>query len=224
MANGKPTSEWYVDNKKFLAAIIDFKEKCREHEAAGKSKPKMPDYIGECILRICTKFSYTNNGRMSFINYSFRDEMISDAVENCIRVIHSFDPEKSSNPFSYFTQVAYFAFLRRIAKEKKQGYIKYKMINDLSFESFDIQEHDDDAVQEFKNGFVEFVKNHQNFSEESYNEKQQKKKNKLLEQQSLRHEMKSSLSSFLHYEDTLDIDKVLEVEEYIDLTSDDTDE
>lgn len=208
MSNDKVTSEYYVDNKKFLASIIEYRAKCKEHEELGKTKPKIPDYIGECILKICTKFSFTNNGRMSFINYSFRDEMISDAVENCIRVIHSFDPEKSSNPFSYFTQVAYFAFLRRIAKEKKQGYIKYKIINDLSFESFDIQEHDDEATREFKNGFVEFVKNHQNFSEESYNEKQQKKKERLAEQKRLNGNLRHDLSIFLEAEGVIDHEEI----------------
>lgn len=85
-------------------------------------RPKMPNYIGECFIKIATHLSYKPN----FINYTFRDDMIADGIENCIQYVDNFDPAKSENPFAYFTQIIYFAFLRRIQKEKKQLYIKYK--------------------------------------------------------------------------------------------------
>jgi DNA-directed RNA polymerase specialized sigma24 family protein len=85
-------------------------------------KPPIPNYVGECVLLICTKLSYKPN----FMNYSYRDDMIADGIENCIASVDNFNPAKSINPFAYFTQIAWNAFLRRIAKEKKQTYIKHK--------------------------------------------------------------------------------------------------
>ena len=73
-------------------------------------------------MKIATHLSYKPN----FINYTFREEMVADGVENCLQYIDNFNPDKSKNPFAYFTQIIYFAFLRRIQKEKKYLYIKYK--------------------------------------------------------------------------------------------------
>ena len=91
---------------------------------AGKSEPPVTDYIGKCFLDIAERLSY----RPNFINYPFRDEMVGDGIENCLMYASNFDPAKSKNPFSYFTQIIYYAFIRRIQKEKKQNYIKYKSI------------------------------------------------------------------------------------------------
>jgi DNA-directed RNA polymerase specialized sigma24 family protein len=85
-------------------------------------KPRVPNYIGEAILLICNRLAYKPN----FINYTFREEMIADGIENCIMAVDNFNPDKSTNPFAYFTQIAWNAFLRRIAKERKQTYIKHK--------------------------------------------------------------------------------------------------
>jgi hypothetical protein len=92
--------------------------------AAERKIPPVTDYIGKCFLDIANHLSY----RPNFINYPYREEMIGDAIENCLMYASNFDPNKSKNPFSYFTQIIYFAFLRRIAKEKKQMYIRYKML------------------------------------------------------------------------------------------------
>lgn len=116
----KPVDNNYVDNKEFLAAIIDYRKQYFAAVKKNQPKPKIPEYIGECFLRIATHLSY----KLNFSNYMFREDMVADAVENCVLYFMSFDPEKSSNPFSYFTQTAYFAFLRRIKKEKRQFYIK----------------------------------------------------------------------------------------------------
>lgn len=112
----------YVDNVEFLAAMIAWKKTLAEAEAAGDPKPGATEYIGKCFLDIATHLSY----RPNFIGYSYREEMISDGIENCLMYCSNFDPEKSSNPFSYFTQIIYYAFLRRIQKEKKQQYIKFR--------------------------------------------------------------------------------------------------
>ena len=130
----------YVNNADFLAAITQYRNNVIQAEQEGKSKPQVSNYIGECILKIATHLSYKPN----FINYSYRDDMILDGVENCIQYLDNFNPDKSSNPFAYFTQIIYYAFLRRIAKEKKQSYIKGKLIMDMPFEMFETQEQDDE--------------------------------------------------------------------------------
>lgn len=143
----------YVDNKDFLEALKEYKLKCKEAELAGLGKPRLNNYIGECILLIATRVSY----RPNFINYSYRDEMISDGIENCIQYISSFDPDKSDNPFAYFTQVIFFAFIRRINKEKRQSYIRSKLIQDMPFDLFELQEHDEGGV--FQNTYIEYMQN-----------------------------------------------------------------
>lgn len=166
----------YVNNAEMLAAIKQYKADIEACRGEGRDDPRIPEYIGECILKIATRLSHKAN----FINYSYRDDMILDGIENCMQCINSFDPNKSSNPFSYFTQVIYFAFLRRIAKEKKQSYIRGKMIQEMAFDSFELQDHDDDV--DFKNAYMAFIQSHQNF-DDSFIKKKEKKKEK--EKQSL---------------------------------------
>lgn len=165
----------YVDNAKMLQAIIDYKEKINISRSQGLEEPRIPEYLGECILKIANRLSHKAN----FINYSYRDDMILDGIENCMQCINSFDPSKSSNPFAYFTQVIYFAFLRRIAKEKKQSYIKSKIIQEMSFESFETQGHDED--EDFRNAFMSFVQANSAF-DDSFIKKKEKKKEKKDEQ------------------------------------------
>lgn len=118
----KKKKEHYVNNGEFLAAMVDYRNLVLESKKNEVDRPIMPNYIGECFIKIATHLSYKPN----FINYTFRDDMIADGIENCIQYVDNFDPAKSENPFAYFTQIIYFAFLRRIQKEKKQLYIKYK--------------------------------------------------------------------------------------------------
>tara|TARA_Y100000004_G_scaffold191150_1_gene249439 strand:- start:875 stop:1399 length:525 start_codon:yes stop_codon:yes gene_type:complete len=129
----------YVDNKKFLQAMIDWRETWPDEE----NIPPVTNYIGECFLKIATHLSY----RPNFINYTYRDEMISDGIENCLQYVKNFNPEKSKNPFAYFTQIIYYAFLRRIAKEKKQSHIKNKMIEREAYNSFTTMEGDSNTYQ-----------------------------------------------------------------------------
>ena len=112
----------YVDNQKFLEEMIVYKGKCKDAKSREEPEPQISEYVGECFMKIAQRLSF----RPNFINYAFREDMISDGIENCVQYIRNFDPEKSKNPFAYFTQIIFFAFIRRIQKEKKQLYIKYK--------------------------------------------------------------------------------------------------
>ena len=123
-------SEHYVNNKEFLAALIKHRENIEIAEIQGKEKPRIPRYIGECFLKIATHLSFKPN----FVNYMFKEDMISDGIENCVQYIHNFNPEKSQNPFAYFTQIIHYAFLRRIQKEKKQLEIKNKILEKTGYE------------------------------------------------------------------------------------------
>lgn len=112
----------YVDNEKFLAEIIEYKKQCKTAAEQGLPKPRVSEYIGKCILLIAERLST----KPRFMNYSFRDELVSDALENCFLYFDNFNPEISQNPFAYFTQIIYYAFHRRISKEEKNRYIIYK--------------------------------------------------------------------------------------------------
>ena len=117
-------TEYYVNNKEFLAAITVYRQKVHAAEEAGEARPRVTNYLGSCFLKIATHLSYKPN----FVNYMFREDMICDGIENCLQYIDNFNPEKSKNPFAYFTQIIYYAFLRRIQKEKKQLEIKGKIL------------------------------------------------------------------------------------------------
>ena len=127
-------SEHYVNNKEFLAALIAYREEREIAEAKGLPRPVIPRYIGECFLKIATHLSFKPN----FVNYMFKDDMVSDGIENCVQYIHNFNPEKSQNPFAYFTQIIHYAFLRRIQREKRQLEIKNKILEKSGYsEVFD---------------------------------------------------------------------------------------
>tara|TARA_B100001996_G_C18439328_1_gene507766 strand:+ start:80 stop:550 length:471 start_codon:yes stop_codon:yes gene_type:complete len=126
----KAKKQHYVDNKELLAAVIRYKENVEIAQINNKPKPKVSEYIGGCFLKIATHLSY----RPNFINYMYKDDMICDGIENCIQYIDNFDPNKSKNPFAYFTQIVYYAFLRRIAKEKRQLDIKEKILEKSGYD------------------------------------------------------------------------------------------
>jgi len=144
----KKNTEYYVNNKDFLEAITVFKNKVREAEEQGKTRPRISPYIGHCFLKIATHLSYKPN----FVNYTFREDMISDGVENCVQYINNFDPEKSKNPFAYFTQIIYYAFLRRIQKEKRQNDIKQKILEKTGF---DHVMHTDDYGNDMNSSYAD---------------------------------------------------------------------
>ena len=140
----KKKTEHYVNNKELLEALIVYRSKVEadfikkngrpplkeDRSKHWEGKPPITNYLGDCFLKIATHLSYKPN----FVNYMFREDMISDGIENCVQYIHNFDPEKSKNPFAYFTQIIHYAFLRRIQKEKKQLEIKTKIIERTGFD------------------------------------------------------------------------------------------
>ena len=141
----------YVDNKKFLEAMIEHRDKCEKAEKQNKNKPEVTNYIGECFLKIANHLSY----RPNFINYTFRDDMISDGIENCLQYMNNFNPDKSNNPFAYFTQIIYYAFIRRIQKEKKQIQIKSKLIANAGVENMMDQLQGDD--QQYQSQLLDYL-------------------------------------------------------------------
>ena len=130
MGKRTATKENYVNNKEFLDALMVYRKEVLNAKNLGIDKPRVPKYIGECFLKIATHLSYKPN----FVNYMFREDMICDGIENCLQYIDNFNPEKSTNPFAYFTQIIYFAFLRRIQREKKQLEIKTKILERSGFD------------------------------------------------------------------------------------------
>ena len=166
----------YVDNKVFFETIKEYKKSCIQSENSGEEYPEIPEYVGECFLKIAEGLS----NRPNFINYTFRDEMVMDGVENCVRYCKNFDPQKSKNPFSYFTQIVYYAFLRRIEREKKQTYVKYK-VTETSGISSELATFDD---PESRKMFSTYKKNYDSILEyekrlESKSSKNKKASSKL---------------------------------------------
>lgn len=120
MKKKKPVN--YINNKQLYSVMLEFYEKTEQNKKDNKELPQIPNYVGQCFLKICNGLS----NRPNFAGYSYKDEMIGDAIENCVTAAYGFNPHKSTNPFAYFTQIAWFAMVRRITKEKKQNYIKHK--------------------------------------------------------------------------------------------------
>lgn len=121
----------YLNNKEFYEQLVLYKEACNEADAKDIQRPMIPECIGGAFLKIAKRLSSKSN----FVGYTYKDEMVSDALENCVVAVHNFDPEKSTNPFAYFTQIIWYAFIRRIEKEKKQTYIKYKSLEQAVIDS-----------------------------------------------------------------------------------------
>lgn len=155
-------SNHYVNNKDFLKALTEYRvayfKKLKETEEGQKPDIKIPDYVGICILQIAQNLAKKPN----FSGYDFVDEMIYDAVFNSLEYAHKFDPLKSDNPFAYFTQITYYAFLRRIDKEKKKLYVQLKMQEAASMEleadpNFKGQQIQSQSEQLFHDGMAEFI-------------------------------------------------------------------
>ena len=150
----------YINNPDFLDALVNYKKSCDDAKINNKEDPRIPNYIGECFLKIAEHLSRKPN----FFSYSFREEMISDGIENCLMYFRNFDPDKSKNPFAYFTQIKYYAFLRRIMKEKKQLYIKYKATEQMGIlDEFEVYEDSDGYAKQFQlyDNISEFIHNYE---------------------------------------------------------------
>jgi hypothetical protein len=146
----------YVDKKEFYDLIVARKILLKQAEAAEMPKPKINTDLAKMILAIATNLSY----RYNFINYTYRDEMVGDAIETCIRYFDNFDPEKSKNPFAYFTQICYFAMIRRINKESKQQDVKKKWVEKLGVDLETYTSQLQDADKAFTNTSADFAQEH----------------------------------------------------------------
>lgn len=127
----------YINNKEFSLAVVEYVKTVNEAKEKGKPQPKVTDYIATCFIKIAEGLSH----RPNFVRYTYREEMVMDGVENCLRAIMNYKIETATrtgnpNAFSYFTQIVYFAFIRRIAKEKKQQDIKMRFIEKMGIEDF----------------------------------------------------------------------------------------
>lgn len=164
----KKSKEHYVDNKLFYKEMVEWKKKYKESQEMDEPAPPVSEYIAMCFFHIAENLAKKPN----FVNYPFKEDMIGDGIENCLMYCGNFNPRKSKNPFSYFTQIIYYAFLRKIQKEKKQNYIKYKFLES----------------QDTKGDFSEFLKilgineeegeMYRKMSEQKDEEKKLKKKKK----------------------------------------------
>lgn len=169
MMKKKEENKHYIDNKAFLQALIDYKKEVMDAKAANEERPQVPDYIGDCFIKIANHLAYKSN----FINYSFREDMILDAIENCLIYMDNFDPKKSSNPFAYFTQITYYAFVRRIQKEKRQLQTKYRYIESLDIEGLIRQVHDEGS---YDNGFIKYLKQQADIAQQELHDTKKEKK------------------------------------------------
>src|SRR5210317_1025822 len=191
MTRTKKKSEHYVNNAEFLEAMKAYKKAVNKAIKEKQEKPPVTDYIGSCFLKIANHLSY----RPNFINYTFRDDMISDGIENCLQYLDNFNPAKSNNPFAYFTQIIYYAFVRRIQKEKKQVTIKNKLITESNYDDMTLQPGED---KEFKNQFTEYLKKNMPIEEQQKIADSNKKKKRKPKKSTT-----SSLDYFMGYENSV---------------------
>ncbi len=154
----KRKSIHYVNNANFSQAVVDYVTTVNEAKNNQEKIPLVPDYIAQCFLRIAEGLSHKSN----FIRYTYREEMVMDAVENCLKAINNYDIEAATrtgkpNAFAYFTQISWYAFLRRIAKEKKQQDIKIKYLTRSGVENF-IDVGDEDIARHVAGAFVDTLR------------------------------------------------------------------
>lgn len=146
----------YVNNKEFTQAVCDWATHAKNEVAEGRERPQVSDYIAKCLLRMCEGLSHKSN----FVRYTYREEMVMDAVENCLKAVINYDVDAATrkgtpNAFGYFTQIAWFAFLRRITKEKKQHDLKLRYINEVGFDEFMVDPNEDPETAAAISSFVE---------------------------------------------------------------------
>ena len=159
MAKSKRASIHYVNNAEFSQAVVDYVRTVREAKKNNEQLPIVTNYIAECFLRIAEGLSHKSN----FIRYTYREEMVMDAVENCLKAIENYDIEAATrtgkpNAFAYFTQITWFAFLRRIAKEKKQQDVKLQYLAKAGIENFIDNDLGDEMSQQVVGAFVDTLR------------------------------------------------------------------
>ena len=149
----------YVNNAQFSTSVVDYVHSVRKAKNANKKIPIVPDYIASCFLRIAEGLSHKSN----FIRYTYREEMVMDAVENCLKAIENYNLEAATrtgkpNAFAYFTQISWFAFLRRIAKEKKQQDVKFKYMEQSGIDAFMDGSDNNDVAKTVSTHFVDTLR------------------------------------------------------------------
>jgi len=159
MAKNKRASIHYVNNAEFSQAVVEYVKTVREAKKNNEQLPVVTDYIAQCFLRIAEGLSHKSN----FIRYTYREEMVMDAVENCLKAIENYNIEAATrtgkpNAFAYFTQITWFAFLRRIAKEKKQQDVKIKYLTKAGIENFVDNENGDAMSNQVVGAFVDTLR------------------------------------------------------------------
>lgn len=159
MARTKRASIHYVNNADFSQAVVDYVKTVNEATKNNEKRPTVPDYIARCFLRIAEGLSHKSN----FIRYTYREEMVMDGVENCLKAIENYNIEAATrtgkpNAFAYFTQITWYAFLRRIAKEKKQQEVKLKYLTQSGIENFIDNDLGDDMSQQVAGAFVDTLR------------------------------------------------------------------
>jgi len=159
MARSKRASIHYVNNKEFSQAVVDYCTILKEAKTNEQTLPIVPDYIASCFLKISEGLSHKSN----FIRYTYREEMVMDAVENCLKAIENYDiaaATRTGNPnaFAYFTQISWYAFLRRIAKEKKQQDVKLKFLSQSGLEEYIATDQNDPQSVQVVQAFVDQLK------------------------------------------------------------------
>ena len=163
----------YVDNKRLYAVLVEYKKDRLAAEKKNKPAPPIPEYVGECLLQIANRLSYKPN----FANYMFREEMVGDGIENCINYLNNFNPDKCTKPFAYFTQIIYYAFLRRIDREKRQLFVKHKTLeNSMLMDELATQgEHAEGQGDVYVNLESEYMKTFVESFEAKVEERKQKR-------------------------------------------------
>ena len=164
----------YVDNEKFFKEIKKWKQRVIDAREVDEPDPPSTEYMGECFLKISENLAW----RPNFINYTFRDDLVSDGIENCLLYAHNFLPEKSKNPFSYFTQIIHHAYIRRITKEKKQMHIKYRIIEEEQLKEQLESTIEDIANHSLAKQYKKYIDSHEKYAVNPQ-PKKTKKKSKL---------------------------------------------
>ena len=211
MSKKETKKEHYVNNKEFFVAMEEWKVLVNQASQQDDPRPPISEYIGDCFVKIAEHLSY----RPNFVNYPFREEMIGDGIENCLMYAHNFNPEKSKNPFSYFTQIIYYAFLRRIEKEKKQNYIKYKLLENADddqirnfckenyFETSKLKSSKSNNIEEEEKEATDQLKEHFRLNEQDIEKFTPKKKKKKVFKKKVKN--KTNLDSILQDEQSEDM-------------------
>jgi DNA-directed RNA polymerase specialized sigma24 family protein len=171
----------YVDNKLLYQALVTWQKDTRRAVRKKEPKPPLPDFVAECIMKMANRLSQ----KVGFVGYSFRDDMVGDSLESCLRYIHNFNPAKSTNAFAYITQIIHNAFIRRIQKEQKQLYVKMRIVDQADFmDSYERQSGDD---AHYNNSYVTYLQENkgdviskfENWKESKKTKANAKKKKKL---------------------------------------------